>query len=167
MINDPHAVANSPAMGIGDLLNIDDSEEEVIREFESPVEFEDGTELGDHIQKQIDDFMFARKTLQAAINSGHKALEGALDSAFGSHHPRSYEVVGGIMKQISDSTNQLMILNEKMKNLIERKISDGSSDSQSIKNQNNFYITGTTEELALALENMQTADIIETDVIDV
>lgn len=54
------------------------------------------------------DFALSRATYLALIKSGQEALDLMIEVARESEHPRSYEVLGGMLKQVSDVTDRLM-----------------------------------------------------------
>jgi hypothetical protein len=68
-------------------------------------------------------------------------VQGALEVAQESGHPRAYEVAVNAMKQVSDMTDKLIDLQQKMKNL-------GKEDKKSAPTTvNNTMFIGTTADL--------------------
>ena len=63
------------------------------------------------------DYEYTRGELYRLISKGQEAVEGALEVAQESGHPRAYEVAVNAMKQVSDMTDKLIDLQQKMKNL--------------------------------------------------
>ncbi|MAD22703.1 MAG: hypothetical protein CMO44_00845 [Verrucomicrobiales bacterium] len=73
-----------------------------------------------------------------------------------SEHPRAYEVLSGMIKNVSDVNDRLMDLNKKMKD-IEKK-----EDVKQIENQqNNFYLS--TAELQKMMAQGEAIDVDEPD----
>ena len=66
---------------------------------------------------QTKDYEYTRGSLYSLIDKGREALDGALEVAQESGHPRAYEVAVNAMKQVADATDKLMDLQQKMKNL--------------------------------------------------
>lgn len=56
------------------------------------------------------DLKYARSTYYEIISQGKDALEGALRVANLSEHPRAYEVVGSLLKNLADVNKQLIEL---------------------------------------------------------
>lgn len=142
-----------------DILGMEESEETFAREFEAPVIFEEGKEVSDLEQDLIDDYIYVRETLHSLIEVGQKALAGAMDSALESHHPRSYEVVGGIMKQIADTSDNLMKIKEKIDKA--RSSTSTNIEEQNNTQNNNYFMSGTTADLKKMIVDIQSG---ETDV---
>ena len=63
------------------------------------------------------DYEYSRGNLYSLIEKGQEALNGILEVAQGSDHPRAYEVAGQIIKSVGDTTDKLIDLQSKMKEL--------------------------------------------------
>ena len=60
-------------------------------------------------EEDIDsDYEYTRDNLKSLIDKGTEALDGILELAKESDHPRAYEVVGQIIKTVSDTNNDLI-----------------------------------------------------------
>ena len=62
------------------------------------------------IQKQVDDdptkdYEYSRAQFYNLIEKGQEAVDGILDVAGDSQHPRAYEVAGQLIKHIADTTD--------------------------------------------------------------
>jgi len=87
------------------------------------------------------DYEYTRAELYTLISKGQEAVQGALEVAQESGHPRAYEVAVNAMKQVSDMTDKLIDLQQKMKNL-------GKEDKKSTPTTvNNTMFIGTTADL--------------------
>lgn len=64
-----------------------------------------------------DDFNYVRKNLYEVIDAGKEALTTLTDLAQGSEHPRAYEALALLLKNISESTRELIDLHVKMKDI--------------------------------------------------
>ena len=101
------------------------------------------------IQKQVDDdptkdYEYSRAQFYNLIEKGQEAVDGILDVAGDSQHPRAYEVAGQLIKHIADTTDKLVDLQKKMKDLDEDK---------SVRQiTNNSLFVGSTSELQKMLK---------------
>jgi len=68
----------------------------------------------------------------------------ALEIAKQSEHPRAFDVVGGLMKQLADINGQLLDLTEKRQKLLEKK---PTANEQPHVTNNNAIFVGSTSEL--------------------
>ena len=97
----------------------------------------------DHISK---DYEYTRGNLYSIIEKGQEAINGILDVAQGSDHPRAYEVAGQLIKSVGDTTDKLIDLQTKMKEL-------KKEEKDSPKTVNNALFVGSTSELSKLLKN--------------
>tara|TARA_B100000965_G_scaffold210064_1_gene175563 strand:+ start:2617 stop:3048 length:432 start_codon:yes stop_codon:yes gene_type:complete len=65
------------------------------------------------------DYEYARGNLYSLIDKGQEAVNGALDLAMSSDHPRAYEVAGQLIKHVGDVADKLMALQKDKKNVKE------------------------------------------------
>ena len=93
------------------------------------------------------DYEYTRGQLYSLIDQGQEAVQGALEVAQESGHPRAFEVATNAMKQEADMTDKLMDLQKKVKDLDEEK--KGPS-----KVTNNAMFVGSTSELQKMLKQM-------------
>lgn len=63
------------------------------------------------------DYDYSRDTYYDLIEKGRESLEDMIEVARASEHPRAYEVLSGMMKNISDINDKLMDLNKKNKDI--------------------------------------------------
>ena len=99
------------------------------------------------------DYEYSRDTYYDLIEKGRESLEDMIDVARASEHPRAYEVLSGMMKNISDINDKLMDLNKKNKDINKEEI-------KQIGNTTNNVFLGSTADLQRLLQN-------EKDIIDV
>ena len=96
--------------------------------------------------KQVDsDFEFARNNMIEVIEKSKDALDGILDVAQMSQHPRGYEVAATLIKTIADINKDLLELSKKKKEL--------SGNVETPKTVNNNLFVGSTSELLKMLKN--------------
>ena len=98
----------------------------------------------------IDDFTFARNTMHNLIENGQTALAELLRVAMLSDHPRAFEVVSTLMKNISEMTKDMLGLQEKMIDMQIKSKPPGQSDENESKP--NVGYSGTTAELLNEIE---------------
>ena len=97
---------------------------------------------------QTKDYEYTRGSLYSLIDKGREALDGALEVAQESGHPRAYEVAVNAMKQVADATDKLLDLQKKMKDLEEPTKSSVNS-----KTTNNLFV-GSTSDLQKMLKQI-------------
>lgn len=98
------------------------------------------------------DFEATRNNLHSILQQGQEALEHALAVAKQSEHPRAFEVVGGLMKHLSDINGQLLDLHKK-KQAVENP--RGAEPSESKNVTNNAIFVGSTNELSKMLSDLR------------
>ena len=94
--------------------------------FEIPEKIEQTKELKpvDNSDETVDnDFKYARENLYNIIERGSDALNTLVDVANQSQHPRAFEVVGQLVKTLSDTNKDLLELQKKVK-VIKKDIPD-------------------------------------------
>jgi len=87
-----------------------------------------------------DDYRYQRENFYNLVDKGSKAIDGILELAKESEHPRTYEVAGQLIKTVSEVTEKLGDLQEKIKRLKE-------VPNTAPKNVTNALFVGSTAEL--------------------
>ena len=106
-------------------------------------------ELPNVILKKDDvekDYKYTRGQLYSLIEKGQEAINGIMEVAGESASPRAYEVAGQLIKSVADSTDKLMDLQKKMKDIDEEKQKTQSNVT------NNALFVGSTSELSKLLK---------------
>ena len=98
------------------------------------------------------DFDVTRTNLHAILQQGQEALTHALSVAKQSEHPRAFEVVGGLMKHLSDINTQLLDLHKKKQAIENPK---GSTSDESTSVTNNAIFIGSTADLGKMLSDLR------------
>lgn len=111
---------------------------------------------GDPLEVDYDE---ARKNLKDVIGKGKDALEGLLLLAQSTDSPRAYEVVGQLIKTISDVSKDLIDLQKRVKDI------RGEAPAPSTVVNNAVFI-GSTAELQ-AIINGRKDDVIDGEATDV
>tara|TARA_R110000868_G_scaffold317030_1_gene577872 strand:+ start:37 stop:471 length:435 start_codon:yes stop_codon:yes gene_type:complete len=96
------------------------------------------------------DYEKTRGNLHSLLSQGEDALFHALDVAKQSEHPRAFEVVGNLIKQLADINHQLMDLSDKR-----QKIKNASKEPEAPTSvTNNAIFVGSTMELNKMLKDI-------------
>ena len=101
----------------------------------------------DHVKiNEIEkDYEYTRANLYSIIEKGQEAINGIMEVAGESASPRAYEVAGQLIKSVADTTDKLMDLQKKLK--------DVNEDSPKTNNvTNNALFVGSTSELSKMLK---------------
>jgi len=94
----------------------------------------------------IRDYEYTRGNLYSLIEKGQEALDSILEVAQEGQQPRAYEVVSQLLKNVADTTDKLIELQLKTKELNAEK-KEGPSTV------NNALFVGSTAELQKLLKN--------------
>jgi len=108
-----------------------------------------GEVINDSTNKIQDDFDVTRGNLRILLQQGQEALQKSLDVAMQSEHPRAFEVVGNLMKQLADINQQLLDLHQQ-----KQKLDTLKEGSRKEVTNNNVIFTGSTAELNKLIKNM-------------
>ena len=91
------------------------------------------------------DYEYTRANLYSIIEKGQEAINGIMEVAGESASPRAYEVAGQLIKSVADTTDKLMDL--------QKKIKDVNEDVPKTNNvTNNALFVGSTSELSKMLK---------------
>ena len=96
-------------------------------------------------EEQSSDYKYSREVFYGLVERGQDAIEGILDIARESEHPRVYEVAGQLIKTVSETTEKLIDLQAKMKEL-------DRDNTMPSKVSNNLFV-GSSTELQRLLKN--------------
>jgi len=97
---------------------------------------------------QKKDYEYSRGQLYSLIEKGREALDGALEVAQESGHPRAYEVAVNAMKQVADTTDKLLDLQKKMNDL------NAPTKKAGPTTVNNTMFVGSTADLQKMIKEM-------------
>jgi hypothetical protein len=105
----------------------------------------------------IDDYDYSRGKYKGILDKGEEALEGMMQLAAESEHPRAYEVLSGMLKNMADVTDKLMDLQKKKKDL------SGESKKEQPQGltQNNVFVGSTTDLQRMLIDKK--SEIIDVD----
>jgi hypothetical protein len=100
-------------------------------------------------QEDNPDAHYSRANYYNLIEKGNEALDGILEVAKESQHPRAYEVAANMIKNLSDVTEKLMILQKQQKELQPKE----EQATQTNINVDKAVFVGSTAELLRQLKN--------------
>ena len=94
------------------------------------------------------DYETSRAALHMLVMKGQEAVDGILDVARASDHPRAYEVAGQLIKSVGDVTDKLIDLQGKMKEL-------DKEEKKGPSTVNNTMFVGSTADLQKMLKQQK------------
>ena len=116
----------------------------------SIVEVEKSIEKIDILPSKPDDirkdYEYTRANLYSLIEKGQEAINGIMELAGEGGSPRAYEVAGQLIKSVADTTDKLIDLQKKLKDVQEDTVKSPSSVT------NNALFVGSTSELSKILK---------------
>ena len=120
-----------------EVLKSDDKSEK------SPIQKVDGDEISK-------DYEYSRGNLYSLIEKGQEAVDGILELAQESDSARAYEVAATTIKAVADTTDKLIDLQQKMKDL--------EADPKGPTNVTNALFVGSTAELSKLIKKQKEDD---------
>jgi len=125
---------------IDDALNVESSIVEVDDTPKSIQKSEQKTDISK-------DYEYTRANLYSLIEKGQEAINGIMELAGEGGSPRAYEVAGQLIKSVADTTDKLIDLQKKLKDVEEDVGNKGPSTVT-----NNAVFVGSTSELQKLLK---------------
>ena len=92
------------------------------------------------------DYEYTRANLYSLIEKGQEAINGIMELAGEGASPRAYEVAGQLIKSVADTTDKLIDLQKKVKDVEEDTIKTTNNVT------NNAVFVGSTSELQKMLK---------------
>ena len=127
---------------LNDTFNTDPVEEtDIVKEEKRKNQIQ---KLTDDVSKDYD---YTRGNLYSLIEKGQEAINGIMEVAGETASPRAYEVAGQLIKSVADSTDKLMDLQKKVKEIDE----DNPKTQNTVTN--NALFVGSTSELSKMLKD--------------
>ena len=94
----------------------------------------------------VNDYNYSRQTYYDLIEKGRESLDLMIEVARESEHPRAFEVLSGMIKNVADVNDKLMDLNKKNKDISAEEI-------KKIEQTTNNLFVGSTAELQRMLQD--------------
>ena len=121
-------------------LNISDTE--IVPSKKPILKKDEGVKINE-IDKDYD---YTRGNLYSLIEKGQEAINGIMEVAGESASPRAYEVAGQLIKSVADTTDKLLDLQKKVKDVKE----ENGSTTNNVTN--NALFVGSTSDLSKILK---------------
>jgi uncharacterized protein Yka (UPF0111/DUF47 family) len=126
---------------LDEILDVEESTAELVEKKPNTL-----TVKRDDTLEDVDtDYKYQRENFYNLIERGQDAIDGILDVAKNSDHPRAFEVAGNLISQVADVTEKLGKLQSAMKRLKE-------VPNSAPKNVTNALYVGSTAELQKLLK---------------
>lgn len=93
------------------------------------------------------DYEYTRANLYSLIEKGQEAINGIMELASEGGSPRAYEVAGQLIKNVADTTDKLIDLQKKLK-----EVEEETSRSTTNVTNNAAVFVGSTSELSKLLK---------------
>ena len=103
--------------------------------------------ISDKGEDKEKDYQYARAQIYDIVEKMQESLNGALEVAQQSDHPRAYEVVFQGAKHTADAVEKLQDLHKKMQD-----VENQEEKAQVNQTQNNIYMSGSTADLIKMLK---------------
>lgn len=103
------------------------------------------------------DYETTRAALHMLVMKGQEAVDGILDVARASDHPRAYEVAATTIKSVADTADKLIDLQKKMKEL------DADEKKSNPSTVNNTMFIGSTSDLQKMLKKQKEINNADTN----
>ena len=129
---------------LNDTFNTDDSVEVDAIVKAEDTELQKSQTRAENVEKDYD---YTRGNLYSLIEKGQEAINGIMEVAGETASPRAYEVAGQLIKSVADSTDKLMDLQKKVKEIDE----DNPKTQNTVTN--NALFVGSTSELSKMLKD--------------
>lgn len=127
-----------------------DSIDDALNVESSIVEVDDTPKSIQKPQQKTDiskDYEYTRANLYSLIEKGQEAINGIMELAGEGGSPRAYEVAGQLIKSVADTTDKLIDLQKKLKDVEENVGNKGPNTVT-----NNAVFVGSTTELQKLLK---------------
>ena len=111
--------------------------------------------MDDDKTQVANDFEFVRETQYNLLVKGSEALEDMMDVARATEHPRAYEVLSNMMKNVADISNGLMDVHKKKKEVM------ADDKPAELPNTTNNVFVGSVSELQRMLIDNESEKIVD------
>ena len=101
------------------------------------------------------DYNYSRQTYYDLIEKGKESLDLMIEVARESEHPRAFEVLSGMIKNVSDVNDKLMDLNKKNKDISAEEIKKIEQTT------NNLFVGSTAELQRMLQDNDEMSNVVD------
>ena len=127
---------------IDEALNV---ESKIVKAEKVSSEIQTAKPKGPDIEK---DYEYTRANLYSLIEKGQEAINGIMELAGEGGSPRAYEVAGQLIKSVADTTDKLIDLQKKLKDVEDESVKTTTNNNVT----NNAVFVGSTTELQKLLK---------------
>ena len=99
--------------------------------------------------KAVNDFEYARQVKHDLLSKGSEALDEMMEVAKSTEHPRAYEVLSNMMKNVGEVSDSLIDLHKKKKDFDKEELKPALSGPTN----NNLFIGSTSDLQRMLLKN--------------
>lgn len=92
-----------------------------------------------------DDYNFSRETYKELVDKSNKAIDGMMELALQSEHPRAFEVLSNMLKNTSDMTDKLMALQKQKKEVKKKEKGETQVGPTGSVTNNNVFLGSVTD----------------------
>lgn len=110
--------------------------------------------------KVKNDYEYSRDTYYELLEKGKESMELMIDVARESEHPRAFEVLSTMMKNMADINDKLMDLNKKNKDI------NREDEPKQLGNTTNNLFLGTTVDLQRLIHDENKGVVIDAEPTD-
>ena len=105
------------------------------------------------------DFEYSRQIYHDLLAKGSEALEDMMEVARATEHPRAFEVLAGMMKNVADINGSLLDLHKKKKDIRKKDVKELPPPGNTT---NNLFVGSTTElQRMLIAQNEESDKVID------
>lgn len=145
----------TPFESLDDQFNIEPTE--IVPEVEEAKQLK-RVESSDKLDDREKDYQYARGQLYNIVEKMQETLNGAMEVAQQSDHPRAFEVVFQGAKHTADILDKMQDLHKKQKDLAKEEPTQGASGQVNHGTVNNVFMSGTTADMLKMLKESQQED---------
>ena len=118
--------------------------------------------MNDYDNDKEADYRFSRSMYYSILEKGEDALEELIEVAKATEHPRSYEVLAGMLKNLADVNGSLMDLHKK-KVTMEKDARLLTGEDQGGVTNNNLFVGSTTDLQRMLIKQHKEEELIEVE----
>ena len=118
----------------------------------------------EEIKKEVailsNDFEVSRENIINVIEKGNDAINTFAELARQSQHPRSYEVLAGLMKAVLEANRALLEIHKTTQKMNTNKVDEKTGDIITKNGNTNIIMVGSTKDVLKLIKDNNVEDII-------
>jgi len=127
-------------------VKVEQPVQEILPAVQEPTKFGTPARLEEDLDQ---DYEESRKTIKDLVNKGNQAIDHLLAIASESEHPRAFEVLSGLMKNLADMNKDLLEIQKRKKDLAPK------AETQNNLSIDKAVFVGSTAELVKMLKTQK------------